>query len=162
VGRVSKEKGLDMLESLSERLKGLPARIAIVGDGPYRAELKELLPEAIFTGYLSGETLAEAYASSDVFLFPSTTDTYGNVVIEALASGLPCLVSDEGGPSGLVRHGQTGFITRARDVADFTAQAIRLVIDIELRSAMGRNAAASAVGMDWAAAAKLFFSESVG
>ena len=159
VGRISKEKDLDLLLSVIKRLQGLVFRMIFVGDGPYTRELRELMSEAIFTGYLSGETLATAYASSDVFVFPSTTDTYGNVVMEALASGLPCVVSDQGGPGGLVRHGQTGFVTRARDAADFATQTRRLIEDAELRQAMSRNAVASVVGMDWAAAARVFFSE---
>ncbi len=66
-----------------------PVRFLLVGDGPYREEMQKLLPEAVFTGYLEGEELAKAYASADVFVFPSTTDTFGNVVLEAQASGLP-------------------------------------------------------------------------
>src|SRR6185295_10142653 len=93
--------------------------IAIVGDGPYLKELRALLPEAASTGYLAGLELARAYASSDLFVFPSTTDTFGNVILEALASGVPCVVSDQGGPKDLIEHGRTGFITRALDVEDF-------------------------------------------
>ena len=66
-----------------------------------------------FTGYLAGLDLARAFASADVFLFPSTTDTFGNVILEAMASGVPCIVSDQGGPKDLVVHGKTGYITRA-------------------------------------------------
>ena len=159
VGRISKEKDLDLLVSCMRRIPKGTAKMAFVGDGPYRAELEKLLPEAIFTGYLTGEDLAAAYASADVFVFPSTTDTYGNVVVEALASGLPCVVSDEGGPSGLVKHGLTGFVTRRGDYSDFADQTIRLISDQDLRLAMGRNGHASVQGMDWKNAAAQFFSE---
>ncbi len=161
VGRISKEKDLDLLVSCVRNLPKGVAKMAFVGDGPYRGEIEKMLPEAIFTGYLTGEDLAAAYASADVFLFPSTTDTYGNVVVEALASGLPCVVSDEGGPSGLVKHGLTGFVTRRGDCGDFAEQTIRLIADQELRSAMGRNGHASVKGMDWKSAARQLFSEIV-
>ena len=129
VGRVSKEKDLDVIVSAWRRMDPeakqaadeLAARLAFVGDGPYLKELRQLLPDAVFTGVLAGLELARAFASSDVFLFPSTTDTFGNVILEALASGVPCVVSDQGGPKDLIVHGTTGFITRALDVEDFAA-----------------------------------------
>src|SRR5260221_11011806 len=93
----------------------LPVRPIFVGDGPYLAELKRLLPDAIFTGYLRGDDLAIAYASSDFFAFPSTTDTFGNVVLEAHANPLPVVVSDQGGPRGLIGDGGDGYVTRAND-----------------------------------------------
>jgi glycosyltransferase involved in cell wall biosynthesis len=82
-----------------------PPHLAFVGDGPYLKELRQLLPGAAFTGYLAGLELARAFASSDVFLFPSTTDTFGNVILEALASGVPCVVSMKAGPKDLIEHG---------------------------------------------------------
>jgi hypothetical protein len=96
VGRVSKEKNLDLIVSATRRLAEwrTPVRPIIVGDGPYMPELKRLLGDAIFTGYLGGEDLAKAYASADLFAFPSTTDTFGNVILEAQASGIPVIVSD--------------------------------------------------------------------
>ena len=111
VGRISKEKELDFLAQVAERMKGEPGfSFAFVGDGPLLPELKKKLPQAIFTGSLHGRELSAAYASADVFAFPSTTDTYGNVVIEAMSSGLPVLVSDQGGPRELLRDsvGLTG------------------------------------------------------
>src|SRR5260370_30177679 len=82
--------------------------LAIVGQGPFRAELEKLLPDAIFTGILNGRELGVAYASADLFVFPSTTDTYGNVVVEAMAAGLPVAVSDIGGAAGLVGEVEIG------------------------------------------------------
>ena len=89
VGRISKEKNLDTLVASTRRLAEwkTPARPLFIGDGPYLPEMKRLLPDALFTGYLRGEELAVAYASADFFVFPSTTDTFGNVVLEAQASG---------------------------------------------------------------------------
>ncbi|MEI6872375.1 MAG: glycosyltransferase family 1 protein, partial [Verrucomicrobiota bacterium] len=157
VGRVSKEKDLDMLIALAARLGVDGATLAVVGDGPYRTELQERIPSAIFTGYLYGEELAAAYASSDVFVFPSTTDTYGNVVMEALASGIPCVVSDAGGPKGLVAHGKTGFVTKARDVESFIAHTTRLALDPKLRHEMMQSVSVEMKRRDWAEAARVFF-----
>jgi glycosyltransferase involved in cell wall biosynthesis len=109
VGRISKEKELDFLAQVAERLKGDPGiTFAFVGEGPFLPELKTKLPQAIFTGSLHGQELSTAYASGDLFVFPSTTDTYGNVVIEAMSSGLPVLVSDQGGPRELLRDSADG------------------------------------------------------
>ena len=161
VGRVSKEKDLDMLIPLMQRLSSKEAILAVVGDGPFRAELQEHIPNAIFTGYLHGEELAAAYASADLFVFPSTTDTYGNVVMEALASGIPCVVSDAGGPRGLVDNGKTGFVTRARDAEDFCAKTTRLIEESALRNALTQNVHNQTLMGDWSGAARLFFGEAI-
>ncbi len=130
--------------------------LCIVGDGPYLKELQGLLPDAIFTGYLAGLELATAFASADVFLFPSTTDTYGNVVVEALAAGLPAIVSDQGGPKDLIIPGQTGTITRGLDVEDFTRAVRCLVDDPELRAKMSAAGFAAVQQRDWQAAGREF------
>jgi glycosyltransferase involved in cell wall biosynthesis len=118
VGRVSKEKDLNFLAEIMPALRArisAPFTLAIVGEGPYRKELEALLPDAIFTGILTGRELGVAYASADLFVFPSTTDTYGNVVVEAMAAGLPVAVSDIGGPRELVKTSQMGRVLPARD-----------------------------------------------
>jgi glycosyltransferase involved in cell wall biosynthesis len=117
VGRVSKEKDLGLFTEIlpALRKKTGPFTLAIVGEGPYRAELEKLLPGVIFTGILSGRELGIAYASADLFVFPSTTDTYGNVVVEAMAAGLPAAVSDIGGPRELIKNAQMGRVFPARD-----------------------------------------------
>ena len=91
VGRISREKDLDLLADAYRRLRKekLPVQLIVIGDGPYSEALAKSLPDAVFTGYLRGAELATAYASSDIFVFPSTTDTFGNVILEAQASGLP-------------------------------------------------------------------------
>src|SRR5262245_29362304 len=114
VGRVSKEKGLEMLKPFSRFLEyaGVPHRLIVVGDGPMRPELQSQCPDAVFTGTLRQDEVAVAMASADFMLFPSRTDTAGNVVLEAQASGLPVLVSDAGGPRENVRPAESGFVCR--------------------------------------------------
>jgi glycosyltransferase involved in cell wall biosynthesis len=157
VGRISKEKNLDVIVSAWERLRAPDLTLAFVGDGPYLPELKQRVPDAIFTGYLNGEDLARAFASADVFLFPSTTDTFGNVIIEAQACGLPCVVSDVGGPKDLVEAGVTGEITRGYDVDDFSAAVVKLARNPELRRGMRDAAMKSVANRDWADAARRFW-----
>ena len=115
-GRLSREKGLDVLPEISRSLRahGQPHRLLFIGDGPMRAELQAACPGAIFTGRVAHEHVPALLASADVFWFPSRTDTFGNVVLEAQACGLPVIVTDEGGPREAVRHGETGLICGAR------------------------------------------------
>jgi len=162
VGRVSKEKNLDVLVAATKKLAEscTPARPLIVGDGPYMAEMKRLLPDAIFTGYLGGEELAVAYASADLFVFPSTTDTFGNVVLEAQACAVPAIVSDIGGPRDLVQHGKDGFVTKAHDVAELAGAIRRLVEDPALRQRMGAAARTRVESRDWTEAFEKFWYES--
>lgn len=120
VGRVSAEKNLTPLaEAFLEALQRKPSlHLIVIGDGPFREELETRLRpcgHAHFTGVLNGEALSRAFASADLFVFPSLTDTFGNSVIEALASGLPCLVSDEGGPREIVQPGICGEIFRHQE-----------------------------------------------
>ena len=159
VGRVSREKNLDLLAASFRRLHaaGVPVRPLIVGDGPYAGMMKELLPEGIYTGSLHKEELATAYASADFFVFPSTTDTFGNVVIEAQASGLPVIVSDVGGPKDLVEDGVDGFITKGLDLDALTAAVKQLVADPVLRRRMGEASRARVAERDWSRAARLFW-----
>jgi len=159
VGRVSREKNLDLLAASFRRLyaAGVPVRPLIVGDGPYSAMMKELLPEGIYTGSLHKEELASAYASADFFVFPSTTDTFGNVVIEAQASALPVIVSDVGGPKDLVEDGVDGMITKGQDLDALTAAVKHLAGDALLRKKMGEASRARVAERDWSRAARLFW-----
>lgn len=162
VGRISREKNLDTLVSATRRLAEwqTPVRPIFVGDGPYLAEMKRLLPDAIFTGYLGGEELAVAYASSDFFVFPSTTDTFGNVVLEAQACSIPVIVSDVGGPRDLVHHGKDGFVTRALDVGELAESIRRLADDPALRESMGAAARVRVETRDWSDAFDKFWTAS--
>jgi glycosyltransferase involved in cell wall biosynthesis len=151
VGRISREKDLDLLADAYRRLRkeGLPVRLFVVGHGPYSEALAKSLPEAFFTGYLRGTELAAAYASADIFVFPSTTDTFGNVILEAHASGLPVVVSDSGGPKELVADKANGLITRSHDVEDFTRAIRALVADRALRERMANSARDSVTDRSW-------------
>ncbi len=159
VGRISKEKNLDVLAQAYRQLRdeGLPIQLYLVGDGPYLQALHEAMPEAIFTGYLRGKELAAAYASADVFVFPSTTDTFGNVVIEAQASGVPVIVSDTGGPKELVEAHVNGVVTKSHDVEDL-ARAIRdLANDKRKRHQMSRQARQAVIDRTWPGAFRKFW-----
>jgi glycosyltransferase involved in cell wall biosynthesis len=139
------------------RDESLPVQLFIVGHGPYSQALSESLPDAVFTGYLTGVELATAYASADVFAFPSTTDTFGNVIIEAQASGVPVVVSDSGGPKELVEDKSNGLITKSHDVDDFTRAVRALVVDPALRKRMGNCARKSVVDLNWPSAFRKFW-----
>src|SRR5438270_2706047 len=160
VGRILRETDVGLLVNAYRPLSNerLPIQLFVVGHGPYSEALAKSLPEAFFTGYLTGTELATAYASADIFVFPSTTDTFGNVILEAQACGVPVIVSDSGGPKELVEDGMNGLITRSRDVEDF-ARAIRaLVTDPALRERMGRFARDSVIDLSWPSAFRKFWS----
>ncbi|MDP9185893.1 MAG: glycosyltransferase [Verrucomicrobiota bacterium] len=159
VGRVSREKDLDLLAEAYRRLRdeGLSIQLCVVGHGPYSHEFSQSLPEALFTGYLTGKELAAAYASADIFVFPSTTDTFGNVIIEAQASGVPVIVSDSGGPKELVENNRNGLITKSHDVEDLTRAIRELVADPERRKRMGDRARESVIDRTWPSAFRKFW-----
>jgi glycosyltransferase involved in cell wall biosynthesis len=153
VGRLSREKGVDRLPELHERLRrlGIDHRLVIVGDGPLRAEVAAACPGAVCPGTLGRDRLAEVYASADLFVFPSATDTAGNVVLEAQASGLPVVVSDRGGPREYMRPDVTGVVC-GDDPQKWTVAVARLLVDGGRRTALGRAAREHAVTHTWAAA----------
>jgi glycosyltransferase involved in cell wall biosynthesis len=121
VGRVSKEKNMPILADAFKRIcrDRNDLQLIVVGDGPYLDEMKRDLSScpALFTGYLTGSELASAYADADLFVFPSTTDTFGNVILEAQASGLPVLVTDTGGPRENILPEQTGKVVGGDSVS---------------------------------------------
>lgn len=151
VSRLVLEKGLrrmlDIFETLQKR--GVKTRVLIVGDGPARGELEKNLPAAVFTGYLEGTDLARAYASSDVFLFPSDTETFGNATLEAMASGLAVVCAEATGNRSLVTHGETGFRVPASDVNGFAVALQSLVEDPDLRARMGSAGHQRAQSYSW-------------
>jgi glycosyltransferase involved in cell wall biosynthesis len=112
VGRLSREKGLGLMPDVSHQLRarGLEHRLILTGEGPMQRELAERCPDAVFTGALGRDAVAEVFASSDLFVFPSRTDTAGNVVLEAQAAGVPVVVSDAGGPRENMSPGDTGWV----------------------------------------------------
>ena len=149
VGRLSKEKQVDHLVAVMRSVKG--ARLAIVGDGPHREALEKNLTDAVFTGYLTGADLAGAYASADLFVFPSENDTFGNVVLEAMASGLPVVAARAGGPVDMVRHDENGFLYAPGDVRGFINCVQQVVDDPALRSRLSDGALAEAARRTWPA-----------
>ncbi len=151
VGRISREKGLDLLVPLQRRLHalGIQHRFIIAGQGPMLDELKRTLPDAVFTGVLSREAVATAFASADLFLFPSRTDTAGNVVLEAQASGLPVVVSTCGGPSENMQPHRTGLTCDTVDVEEWAAAVATILRAPERRAAMAEVARTYALSRQW-------------
>jgi glycosyltransferase involved in cell wall biosynthesis len=149
VGRLSCEKALGMIGPFSRHLDyaGVAHRLVFIGDGPMRKELEALCPGAVFTGTLSPDDVAVAMASADIFVFPSRTDTAGNVVLEAQASGLPVLVSRTGGPRENLRPGQTGFA--CGDLVDFARRASDLLRNADRRQRFGDAARQYALTRPW-------------
>lgn len=152
--RLAPEKNVALL---ADMLPGIPqARLAIVGDGPHRAALERAfrgLP-VHFTGYLKGPELAAAFASADAFVYASETETMGNVVLEAMASGLAVVAPRAGGLTSLVQHGETGLLYPARDSVRAAGEIRRLTTDHQLRRRLSAQARARAAAMTWAAAAQ--------
>lgn len=150
VGRLSTEKNVRFLADLERELAASPMgpfRLLIVGQGAEREWLEQNLKHAEFPGVLRGEALARAYADMDLFVFPSQTDTYGNVVQEAQASGVPTVVTAGGGPKFLVRSGETGFVA-ATDSA-FVRCVRELMEDQDLHARMREAARAHALTCSW-------------
>jgi len=151
VSRLVWEKGLDVYADVIQRLErqGVPHRSVVVGDGPAREDLEARLPNATFTGFLKGDDLARAYASSDVFLFPSDTETFGNVTLEAMASGVPTIAADAAGSRDLVEHDTTGVLCPPGNRDAFTKATKRLVLDASLRRSMSTAAHERAQHFTW-------------
>jgi phosphatidylinositol alpha 1,6-mannosyltransferase len=151
VSRLVREKRIDVIAGTARRLLalGLAHRFVIVGDGPGRAALERALPHAIFTSFLDGEDLAVAYASSDIFLFPSETESFGNVTLEAMASGLPCVCADATGSRSLVMPGVTGLLARPGCVEQFAEHIATLAGDDALRRRMGADARKRSLDFSW-------------
>ncbi|MCC5800363.1 glycosyltransferase family 4 protein [Rossellomorea vietnamensis] len=153
VGRLAPEKDLDTLEKTIKHLPGeVKDRVQwlIVGDGPLKKELMDKThgENVIFTGYLTGEELAETYASSDLFVFPSASETFGNVVLEALASGLPAVVADRGGVTNIVEHDHTGRVAEAHQYQSFIHHIIESLDESRL-TYMKRKALQMAERQSW-------------
>jgi glycosyltransferase involved in cell wall biosynthesis len=144
VGRVSREKNLHLLaEAFRELIQdGHDAHLVIVGEGPYYEEMQRRMQDlpCYFTGYITGSDLAEMYASADLFVFPSTTDTFGNVVLEAQASGLPVIVTDQGGPHENIIPSKTGLVVEAISKDSLLSAMRKMLQDPHNRTAMGSAA----------------------
>lgn len=152
VCRLTWEKDLKTLAAAHALLRARRQDFAMVvaGDGPARAEVEGLMPEARFLGYLEQGPLSRLYASADVLLFPSSTETFGSVTLEALASGAVPVVADAEGSRALVRHEETGLLARPRDAAGFAAQVERLLDDPGLRGRLREAGLRFAGQLTWA------------
>lgn len=153
VDRLAAEKDLDILmESIGKINRSYPgkARFVLVGDGPYAKSLMGIAPEnVLFPGYLKGRELAAMYASCDAFVFPSSTETFGNVVLEAMASGLPVVTVDSGGVKDSMLHDYNGLLCKPRDADSFTRAIEKLLTNERLLNNMGKNARAYALTKSW-------------
>lgn len=151
VGRLASEKNLDTVlrcyHSLQERK--LPVKLVVVGDGPLRQGLERFAPDAVFTGTRTGLDLTRHYASADLFIFPSLTETYGNVTIEAMASGLAVVAYDHAAAGQLIVHGYNGMVLPQRNETQMFEAARQLVQDGALRARVRLGARQTAVDHDW-------------
>ncbi len=151
VGRLVLEKGLDTVAAAVAELKqrGVPHRLVVVGDGPARERFEALAPDAIFTGFLDGTNLARAYASMDMLLNPSTTETFGNINLEAMASGIPVVAARASGNECLVTDGSTGALVTPGDITGYADALQRYCTDPLLRAGHGKAGLAAAQAFDW-------------
>ena len=149
VGRLGHEKNIGRLKTVLHEAPGV--RLALVGDGPARRDLEKEYAgtRTVFAGALQGEELASAYASADAFVFPSTTETLGMAMLEALASGLPVLAAKTGATGEVVSDGETGILYDPGSDASLAAAVRELTSDGGLRARMGRKARAAAESRDW-------------
>lgn len=149
-GRVSPEKRIDWLRPVLDRLPNI--RLAIVGDGPQRAELEGQFAgtATVFTGYLHGQDLAQAYAAADLFVFPAPNETLGNTALEALASGLPVVVPNRGGVTDHIRQNYNGLLFQHDDPQALVEAVVSLVEAPAQMAGLGHNAHLYAQGCTWA------------
>jgi glycosyltransferase involved in cell wall biosynthesis len=151
VGRLAPEKNLPLLATVFARIRAVHpgTRLVAVGDGPGRAALQAACPDLLFAGMRVGEDLAAHYASGDLFLFPSLTETFGNVTIEAMASGLAVVAYDYAAAHQYIEHGRNGVLAGPRNVVEFTDLAVGLAGDARRIAALGARARETAVCIDW-------------
>ena len=151
VGRVAPEKNLGLFVEAARAMGAIDSslRVVLVGDGPQSPELRLRHPDFVFAGMRTGEDLAEHYASADAFLFPSMTETFGNVTLEAMASGLAVVAYDYAAARQYLRHGVSGLLVPAGDAAAFVRTAAQLAGNGDLKSRLGREARRVAEAASW-------------
>ncbi len=151
VGRLAAEKNLDLLVRSTQAMRQVSPdlKLVVVGDGPERAALQQACPDALLVGSLNGEALAQHYASADLFLFTSLTETYGNVTPEALASGLALLAFDYAAAAELVRHGDNGLLVPFGDADAFVRRATDLAASPALAQHLRERARSTTLAQDW-------------
>ena len=150
VGRITSEKGVRLLLDIERELEARGVRdyvFRVIGHGGELDWLRANLKQAEFPGVVKGEALAREYSNMDLFVFPSRTDTFGNVVLEAFASGVPALVTDAGGPKFLIDEGVNGMVRRTD--AEFASAAAALALERERIPAMRAAARQCALSQSW-------------
>ncbi len=161
VGRLAPEKNLELLVRAYQSIVATQprARLLLVGDGPLRGSLAERLPGAIVAGSRHGDDLAAHYASADLFLFPSLTETFGNVTTEAMASGLPVVAFDYAAAAQMIRPGEQGVLVPLGDGDEFVRAALALAGSRACRQALGEAARRRAQAQDWDSVVSRFEAE---
>lgn len=152
VSRLVKEKEISTLAKVYQifQERDLDVRFVVVGEGSGGEKLKEKMPNALFLGKQTGEALSVAFASCDIFMFPSITETFGNVVLEALSSGLPVVTAQAGGPKDIVEDGVTGYHVTPKEPEEFYEKVNHLLKDKEEYERLKKNAVAYAETQTWA------------
>lgn len=158
VGRVAKEKNLGVLVEAFKAIQRVTpnARLILVGNGPLAGNVQSMADGVVMAGVQRGEALATHYASGDMFVFPSVTETYGNVVPEALASGLAVVAYEYASAATLIRHEATGLLVKFGDEAAFLDAAARLAVDHALRATVRQAATQTVENLSWAAVCDSF------
>lgn len=151
VGRLAREKNLSVVIKAFEAIRAIRknSKLIFVGDGPQKTKLEKVYPDFVFTGAKRGEDLAEHYASADLFLFPSLTETYGNVTIEAMASGLPVIAYNYAAAAQHISHGENGLLADFDNEGNFIGLACSLVSDQPLMSTLRVGARLTAEKISW-------------
>lgn len=151
VSRLVWEKNLELFADVVQDVQKTEPKLKalVVGEGPAMTGLKQMMPNAAYLGFLKGEELSSAYANSDIFFFPSDTETFGNVTLEAMASGLPCLVADAVGSKSLVAQNKNGFLGDVNDPETFKKYLKKLVDDSDLRQQMSAESLTRAEDYSW-------------
>jgi glycosyltransferase involved in cell wall biosynthesis len=151
VGRLAKEKNIHLVLTAFKAIQQANpnAKLVFVGDGPLRDELAQLCPQAIFSGSKQGKQLAEHYASADLFLFPSITETFGNVVPEALASGLCVVAYDYAAAGYIIKHRVNGLLAPFNQSKDFINTALDAAHNLQIRNQCRAQSAASIANIRW-------------
>ena len=151
VGRLAPEKNLDLVVKAYQALRAAqrPVRLVFAGDGPYRAELQARCPDAVFLGMCDHQTLSTVYPSADLFLFPSLTETFGNVTLEALACGTPVLAFDSAAASELVQANRNGWLVQGESEEDYLQKALTATRDTAALMAMRTPTCESVAALDW-------------
>ena len=161
VSRLVWEKNLQTMIKLYELIeqRELKYNFIVIGDGIARDEVEVQMPNAFFLGHVEHERLANIYASSDVFFFPSITETFGNVVLEAMASGLPCVIADKGGSKDFIKDGYNGFKCSPYDASAYLDRIMKILENPRLAKQLSDNAIETSKKYVWENLALVYFND---